>query len=84
MESWRGWYNNEDYYLPFAEWVAYMATGNRALWDSVTCFSRHLMDVDTLNYTTRKNPGILGCNPATSACTGASRESSRIRISTSR
>jgi len=57
---WRGWYNNEDYAMPFAEWVAYLATGSRPMLESVQRFSRHLMDVDTLNYTKRKHAGRLG------------------------
>lgn len=55
----RGWFNNEDYAVPYNEWIAYLATGNRRLFDAVTTFSRHLMDVDTLNYTTL-TPGRLG------------------------
>lgn len=59
-QAYRGWYNNEDYEYGFSEWVGYLATGNRRMFDSVRSFSRHLMDVDTLNYTTRKDPGRLG------------------------
>jgi len=55
----RGWFNNEDYAVPYNEWVAYFATGNRRLFEAVIAFSRHLMDVDTLNYTT-VTPGRLG------------------------
>jgi len=55
----RGWFNNEDYALPYKEWVGYLSTGNRVLLDGLTCFVRHLIDVDTLNYTTG-DPGDLG------------------------
>jgi hypothetical protein len=55
----RGWFNNEDYALPFAEWIAYLATGGRPVFDAVTAFTRHLMDVDALNCTTA-SPGCLG------------------------
>jgi len=57
--STRGWFNNEDYAIPYHEWTGYLATGNRGLFDAVTSFTRHLIDVDTLNYTTG-DPGRLG------------------------
>ena len=55
----RGWFNNEDYFLPYQEWIAFLATGQRGMFDAVTAFTRHLIDIDTLNYTTR-TPGRLG------------------------
>ena len=57
--STRGWFNNEDYAIPYHEWTGYLATGNRGLFAAVTSFTRHLIDVDTLNYTTGDS-GRLG------------------------
>jgi len=55
---WRGWFNNEDYAVPFAEWIAYMATGDTRLLKAVSAFTRHLIDVDSLNYTSQNQGGL--------------------------